>query len=599
MKAKKVVLGFFLTLALTLFEFVWLGAILAGCSSGDPSEDAGEPATGTKTLSGVGGNSDASPYVVGPNCEVETTRYPTVSSDFSKLYKNRSFYADGNHLGHDVALPEGTPIYPIACGILRVYRPATGYGRLAIAIEHKLAMPITFLNGLGQPVSVTSFLSIYGHLRKSADMDGGKNALPFKEGDLAGPNDVIGYVDNDSTNGDGQEHLHVGIRLQSATMAMSTDMSWFRGYDTVPSQRQWFANPVAFLATLTSSATAVFWHPAGTVVRRANDNVAWMIDNGVRRRLIDPQTMSAEKLGEKAIDVSDGELACLENGEAYVSPRANSYVIKFDDASTVYEITGPADGNWRRTFITESAFYSWGWSKSEIAVWSANERAGFLAQTEDKGFRGLRDGALVQATGESEVSVVSDGWRLPIVDWPAFLALGYRAEQIVSVSKDVIDLLAGPRGPVITSDAIASCLHPNSCVDNCEESDNSSTEQIIFHYIGGVKGVHQFQGMWDPPGPGFFDWQQSTFDLCKDDDPNDSELKCLLDIPSGTTNFMFTVRLPDGRWWGDASCTPSGGCGTTIGMVWLVTGNNLTIDYELKNNGQGEDYYNGYLPLVP
>lgn len=638
MKRRHTLLGSFLVLFLVLVEFVWFGAILGGCGTDvSPSPEA--------NLGKIVDDLD------GPvPCSVSNTRYPTVPSDMLQVYNGRSFYADGNHLGHDVDMPEGTAIHPVACGVLRIYRPATGYGRLAVVIEHKLDTPLVVANGLGSQITISSFLSIYGHLRSSQDAMGTVGVLGHQVGDMVGPEDVIGYVDNGSTNGDGDEHLHFGVRLQSIQAAKATDTSWFRGYDTVPSHRQWFADPVLFLATLTSSVKPVFWHPPGTIIRRPSNDTLWVIDTDMRRGFVDPTTVVIEGLKARSIDVSDAELSCLEIGADYLSPRAGHKVMKFDDASTVYEYTGLEPGSWRKAFISYEAFLSWGWSDAQIIVWSSLMRDLFLDETEDHGFQVFRDGSLVKANGESEVSVVSEGRRLPIADWSTFLALGYKAEQIVSVPPDTIDLVAGPRGPLVTSDLIAYCTHPSACLDNCPppsqgggsgggddlsssaSSSGSSTSssassssssassssssssssgggagggslvplgKVLLHYEGPiVPGSHELQGMWDPPGPLFYDWVPTTFALCPDLVAGDGELDCLLDMPSGTTNFLFTIHLPDGRWWGDMSCFPTGGCGQSIGTVTL-TGPNGELAYQYQNNGQGPNYWNGWVPLVP
>jgi hypothetical protein len=605
--------GILMAVVLIVMEFTWIGAVLAGCGT-----DEIEPFPGT-----------IQENLVGPvPCTVDVTRYPTVPGDMLFVYDGRTFYADGNHLGHDIALPEGTAIHPIACGIVRVYRPATGYGRLAVVIEHQLASPLTFVNGLGETVSVSSFVEIFGHVRSSTDRNGTTGILDLRSGDMVSPEDVVGYVDDDAHNGDGEEHLHFGIRLQSASDAQSTDANWFRGYDGSPSQRKWFADPVLFMAALTSGVKPVFWHPAGTVVRRANDNAMWMIDADARRHPIPVATAAAENLADRAISVTDAELACEEAADPYVSPRAGSKVMKFDDASVVYEYASPGLNGWRKAFISYEAFTSWGWKDADISVWPSSQRNSFFSMTTDTGFRTLRDGTLVKADTESEVSVVSDGRRLPLFDWSTFLALGYRQERIAVVPKDTLDLVAGPRGPMITSDLVAYCGHPSSCVDDCpsptpggggtggdgaggsgSEDAGTGTEtetptvvpagKVLFRYDGPVvPGSNQLQGMWDPPGPAFYDWVPSTFATCPDTQPGDGRLECLLDMPSGTVNVLFTVRLPDGRWWGDMSTDPNGGNGSTIGTVTL-TGPGGEIPYVLVSNGSGDAYMNGSVPLIP
>lgn len=180
-------------------------------------------------------------------CVAEAFRYPVAAERFSMLYAGRSFLADGVHLGHDVALTEGTTVSPIACGRLVVYRAATGYGTLVAVVEHTLAHSVSLRNGDGELVSVSKFLSIYGHIRPRL-ADG--RMLAWREGDEVSIDDVLGTVENDARNGDGAEHLHLGMRLQSRADAERVDASWFRGYDAEPSLRRYFTDPVDALRVL-------------------------------------------------------------------------------------------------------------------------------------------------------------------------------------------------------------------------------------------------------------------------------------------------------------------------------------------------------------
>lgn len=206
---------------------------LLGCAK---AEDGVTPFRGIRSGSGA----DPSPECTGDAV------YPTGSREgFERPYRGRTFYADGNHLGHDVLLPEGAAVSAVACGTLVVYRPAEGYGTLVAVVEHELSEAVRVPNGLGEMVEVRFFLSIYGHLRPT---DG------LREGVQVSAGQVLGYVEQRDRNGDGDEHLHFGIRLQSASEARRSDpTAWFRGYDVRPpgvSELRWFADPAVFLAAL-------------------------------------------------------------------------------------------------------------------------------------------------------------------------------------------------------------------------------------------------------------------------------------------------------------------------------------------------------------
>ncbi|MFH1704893.1 MAG: hypothetical protein ABH861_02855 [Patescibacteria group bacterium] len=119
----------------------------------------------------------------------------------------------------------------------------------------------------------------------------------------------------------------------------------------------------------------------------------------------------------------------------------------------------------------------------------------------------------------------------------------------------------------------------------------------------GQYGPFELQWFADPPGPTLYDWIQATFDMCVDTDPNDSVLECDLPLPSGTANFLFTVRKYDPQtkasvfWWGDTSYYVDGGCGDYNGTVTL-TGPSGDITYVMQSNGL-PGQYNGLRASIP
>lgn len=140
-------------------------------------------------------------------------------------YAGRSFYynpwSDKPHLGEDIDLPEGTPIRAIGDGRIVQYEAHQGYGELVAVIEHDLGRVVHFDLDVGDTKQKdTQYIcSIYGHIRASEQRD--STPLPWKVGDTVKRGDVIGYINNSShpdgvypdPNGDGKEHLHMGIRL--------------------------------------------------------------------------------------------------------------------------------------------------------------------------------------------------------------------------------------------------------------------------------------------------------------------------------------------------------------------------------------------------
>lgn len=184
-----------------------------------------------------------------PGCALESFQDPWGTEGMAR--RTRGFLANDTHLGLDMGLPEGRPIRPIGCGVVRFARAARGYGTLVVVVEHRLTAGLSFLNGNGERVFVDRFLSIYGHLRLTPDREGQGTLLDLRPGAIVTPRTVIGYIQHRSLNGDGEEHLHLGIRLQTSEAAQRADSSaWFRGYDAMMAQKGWFADPEDVLLRL-------------------------------------------------------------------------------------------------------------------------------------------------------------------------------------------------------------------------------------------------------------------------------------------------------------------------------------------------------------
>ena len=106
----------------------------------------------------------------------------------------------------------------------------------------------SFVNVIGDTVNTSHVLWILGHLRPTEFSDGSGRSLSWRDGDFVTQNDLLGYIENDSENGDGAEHLHIGLRLQSHAEAVAADPSaWFRGYEGSSAMGRFYANPIASL----------------------------------------------------------------------------------------------------------------------------------------------------------------------------------------------------------------------------------------------------------------------------------------------------------------------------------------------------------------
>jgi len=187
-------------------------------------------------------------------------QYPVLP--YSPIYANRTFYCctssgNGGHLGEDIQKVQGTPINAIGPGTIKLYRAASsGYGELYVVVEHDLGSVFTFTNAYGQTVNTRYIISIYGHLRKSQVRGGPETGLAV--GSQVDSSTIIGYVNNSShpdggspdPNGDGLEHLHLGIRLSTWAEANRIDTYPARGYENNSDMGKYFAKASDVISTL-------------------------------------------------------------------------------------------------------------------------------------------------------------------------------------------------------------------------------------------------------------------------------------------------------------------------------------------------------------
>jgi hypothetical protein len=105
-------------------------------------------------------------------------------------YQGRTFLSPPNHLGEDSEHGHRDTVHVIADGVVREAGTATGYGRVVV-VEHRLP-------------DGSHVCSIYGHLC-------GHDRLA-REGSRVKRGDAVGTIGDRWENGDGLEHLHLGIR---------------------------------------------------------------------------------------------------------------------------------------------------------------------------------------------------------------------------------------------------------------------------------------------------------------------------------------------------------------------------------------------------
>lgn len=138
---------------------------------------------------------------------------------------------------------------------------------------------------------------------------------------------------------------------------------------------------------------------------------------------------------------------------------------------------------------------------------------------------------------------------------------------------------------------------PTTAVVPAQSGTTDTGTSFVLTYEGPVTGAISVSGWWMNPDGTVREWGPVT--ECADGNAFDSVLECVLLIEPGSRTFEFQVNLPGGRYWGDFSCDPTGGCGQSIGTVTLARGSQIVAYAMSPNNTVGDPYYNGYVDIVP
>ena len=396
---------------------------------------------------------------------VDGFSYPAdAMSNGWQYYNKRSFYYDSNHLGADINLLEKTPIKAIAKGKVVEYSNAySGYGELVVAIEHELPIDMAFKDAQGNNKTTRYILSIYGHVRKSQE----RNGTPL---DLMGKNvergQVIGYVNNSShpdgispdPNGDGFEHLHLGIRLSNAATAKDRDKGkWLRGYrfnvDGSDSGMQIdFADPITVIGSHYS-----FRHPAGSLVKTSTSSNLYVlfpsvpgdVCSAMKKVLIPSSSFGSEGINtSKAITITQKEMDSYVDAGSYAMLNKDNYPTIFrGNGDFLFKIGTPvylydkSAGKKRRVY-TDKAMFSWGYGWSNVA----SSGPSYAKNATDGEPLYYRDGALVRGQSNSAVYVLENGYKRAFQTYDIFAALGCKDANIVWLSDYDINNNVGIKG---------------------------------------------------------------------------------------------------------------------------------------------------------
>lgn len=307
------------------------------------------------------------------------------------------------------------------------------------------------------------------------------------------------------------------------------------------------------------AAREVRWHPDGALI--TDGTTYWVLEGGRKHGIPNEDTFFAYGYDfSNGILVSEDELRCLPDGPN-LDPPPNPRLVKA--GTTIYELrSAPGGGQFKRAFGSESAFQGQGFQ------WDRRlEQEGSVEGIPDDPFvpvyrSAFRDGTLMLDKGT--VYVISNSKKTPFQTGSAFLALGYRFDQVIPadlspgtrtafdaislsgeiISDGVVSACRAGGGPMVSADLTISPREPyvvGKALTASFSITNRGTEKVTFATltVGG-----RVDGACPGECPDFTRVSQITLE------PERSYryTGTLQPARPGTYNFFVAYQLTDGSW---------------------------------------------------
>ena len=149
----------------------------------------------------------------------------------------------------------------------------------------------------------------------------------------------------------------------------------------------------------------------------------------------------------------------------------------------------------------------------------------------------------------------------------------------------------------LTDCADPACSGAPFCQSDAGVSTSLSSGQLRFQYTGPITaGYIQLYAWWLNADQTSRNW--GVVPTCVDSTSTDGKLDCTIQVGAGAGPMEFQINLPGGRYWGDKSCTSGGGCGSSVGQLFVTGATGSVTTIMVPNNSNGQPYYNGRIDRV-
>jgi hypothetical protein len=248
------------------------------------------------------------------------------------------------------------------------------------------------------------------------------------------------------------DHVHIGLHEGDATLPAENGVSIEATYlidggtlssaEFVCGTGAGQDDPIG--QTYTSVLLVVNSHPNGTLVITDHNPKVYLLENGMRRWILNEQVFWSHGYDfSELVVISDEELNCYPEGEMIAQIGLVDAVT--DPSGTMWLVVGATD-SWNRFRVQVNNF---GW-QGVLASWGLSYTWNSLPPpvgldhpylTEwnvQSGNAEFRSGALVKEASSSAVYVTSKGVAMPIKNWATYLLLGFLNRTIVLVEDGVV-----------------------------------------------------------------------------------------------------------------------------------------------------------------
>jgi Divergent InlB B-repeat domain/FG-GAP-like repeat len=363
-------------------------------------------------------------------------------------------HLEGSHRGVDIWTdypgdqpPPGSTVHlPYPGQFLRFMRNETGTNIQGVEFYHEIDASFT---GLPRYRVKTRYLHMANE--DTQEVYANLNLSPgtwYFRGQFIGRQGNQRWSENPDRGESSITHLH--IQMHDADTDELLDPSPYLGF-ALNYNFSHLPREFAFLREYSPSAQDVRWHPDGTVIKAATDPAVYLIHEGKKKHITNPDLLTNRMYGggwEDIVTVRNSELGCYATGEP------------IDTAPRLIKGSGPAVyfvfNNRYKRLISGAAFAGIGFAFPRVESVPDSTVSGYPDDpVAPVLWSPYWEGALIKGTQSGAVYIISNGKRRGFTTSSAFEESGFIFSRVLEERQDVVDSM--PEGDDIDGAATRNC----------------------------------------------------------------------------------------------------------------------------------------------